>query len=263
MPTQEQLNALIAQLVTQGRSPDEILQGLKTAFSFTDQQALEIVLTSARNRGQTSVTVAGNTFDFGPATGEQQLLPIPEAPEGTITGPTPSPTPTPAPPPFEDPFIPEVPSPEQAFSRFVANQPFATTPGIRSAAGRLRPLLETQFALQPAVAGQGFNEFGDFLNGGSRLTGGALQQRLAEVTNAVSQPLGSIQDPFMLALQEQFIDPANAFAAFTLPALQAAGGQGRRLLQQGFNRFQDRFLGQNPLASGEDVARLFGSSVLR
>ena len=264
MPTQEQVQALIDQLLADGRTPDEIQAGLQAAFQWTPQQAREVILQSERNRGQTSVNIGGSVVDFGAATGQIQPLPIPETPAGTITGISPAQTPTPTPSVFgTDVFTPEVPTPAQAFSRFIATQPFAASPGIRAAAGRLRPLLETQFALQPNVGlrgRQGFDEFADFLRGGARLTGPALVSRLQQVGGALGQQLGAIDPSDLLgtALQEQFIDPSNAFSAFNLPALQSAGGAGRRLLQQGFDRFQNRFLGQNPLATGADVARLYG-----
>ena len=265
MPTQEQVQQLIQNAIRDGVTPDGVLEALISTFGWNQQQALDVFVTHAANIGLNSFTVGGNTFNLTP-TGSVTPLPIPGDVNQAIT----------TPPAAGDTGTGDQsgglfgeqltgrPSTAQAFSRFLATQPFAATPNLRTAAGRLRPLLETQFALQPNVEGQGFGEFGDFLSGGQRLRGQDLLNRLGSVASAVAEPFGGIlaqSNPLGAALQQQFTDPGNAFAAFQLPTLQKAGGVGRDLLSDAFAAFQNRFLGQNPNASSADIARLFGFQV--
>ena len=260
MPTQEQLSALIGQLRADGRSPDEIIQALSDAFRWSPAQSREVVIRSFQNAGDSSVVIGGNTISFTDPQGVQ-ALPIPEGPLGQI----PTETPTPAPPLFQEAFSAPILSPTDAFTRFSATSPFAQVPGAVAGARRGLPQAQAQFALQPLA---GFDEFQDFLGGGQRLTGQALDARLGQLGDILRRTPGAAfpeGDLLGAALESRFLDPSGlafdpsaAFAAFQLPALQGLSGTARRLVSDAFSRFENRFLGQNPLAQGKDVASLFG-----
>jgi hypothetical protein len=155
-----------------------------------------------------------------------------------------------------------------AFERFIAGQPFAQTPGLRTAVRRIGPLAQTQFALQPRAQGAtgGYNEFSDFLSSpGGFLRGPGLTDRLNLLTRALtryspSNPVTVFPGDFPLesALYKQFESPENAFQAYQLPYLQGAGGVGRDLLRSAFEAFERRFMHDNPEASAADVASQFG-----
>ena len=184
---------------------------------------------------------------------------------------------------FRDPIISE-PSFGQAFSRFMGGTPFAATPGLMSAAAAMRPIAQTQFQLQPStpvfsaetgeLQPRGIGEFSRFLpgafggEGGSFLRGGDLSQRLSELTRALfrnrgqgDDPINPRLDPRQAQLFQEFGDPQNTFSAFNLPGLMATQGRGRALLAAAQDRFRNRWLGQNPNATGWDVAnQAFGRS---
>ena len=185
---------------------------------------------------------------------------------------------------WRDPIISE-PSFGQAFSRFMGGTPFAATPGLMSAAAAMRPIAQTQFQLQPStpvwdpetgeLQPRDIGEFSRFLPGafgggagGSFLRGGDLSQRLSELTRALFRERGQGDDPInpyvdtrQAQLFQEFGDPQNTFSAFNLPGLMATQGRGRALLGAAQNRFRNRWLGQNPNATGWDVAnQAFGRS---
>lgn len=182
---------------------------------------------------------------------------------------------------WRDPIISE-PSFGQAFSRFIGGTPFAATPGLMSAAAAMRPIAQTQFQLQPStpvwdpetgeLQPRDIGEFSRFLPGafgggagGSFLRGGDLSQRLSELTRALfrergegDNPINPFVDTRQAQLFQEFGDPQNTFSAFNLPGLMATQGRGRALLAAAQDRFRNRWLGQNPNATGYDVANLFG-----
>ena len=161
------------------------------------------------------------------------------------------------------------PTQPQAFRRFLSLSPFAQSPALSQAASALYPLAQTQFGLQPPVAGAGgAGEFGDFLSGGRFLRGAGLANRLSQLAGILPQITYDVEgnpvpgflpeeNPLGAALGERFGTPAGAFEAFSLPTIQQATGVGRDLLTNAFNRFQTRWMAQNPNASAEQVARLF------
>ena len=181
---------------------------------------------------------------------------------------------------FRDPIISE-PSFGQAFSRFLGGSPFAATPGLTSAAAAMRPIAQAQFQLQPStpvfsaetgeLQPRDIGEFSRFLPGafggagGSFLRGGDLSQRLNQLTAALfrergigDNPINPRIDPLQAQLFQEFGDPQNTFSAFNLPGLMATQGRGRALLGAAQQRFQNRWLGENPSATGYDVANLYG-----
>jgi hypothetical protein len=182
---------------------------------------------------------------------------------------------------FRDPIISE-PSLGQAFSRFIGGTPFAATPGLTSAAAAMRPIAQTQFQLQPStpvwdpetgeLQPRDIGEFSRFLPGGlgggaggSFLRGQDLSDRLSELTRALyrsrgegDNPINPFVDTRQAQLFQEFGDPQNTFSAFQLPSLMGAQGRGRALLSNAFDRFRNRWLGENPNATGYDVANLFG-----
>ena len=161
------------------------------------------------------------------------------------------------------------PTQPQAFRRFLSLSPFAQSPALSQAASALYPLAQTQFGLQPPIGGAGgAGEFGDFLSGGNFLRGAGLANRLSRLAGILpgitydveGNPVPGFlpeENPLGAALGERFGTPAGAFEAFSLPTIQQATGVGRDLLTNAFNRFQTRWMAQNPNASAEQVARLF------
>jgi len=186
---------------------------------------------------------------------------------------------------WRDPIISE-PSFGQAFSRFIGGTPFAATPGLMSAAAAMRPIAQTQFQLQPStpvfdpatgeLQPRDIGEFSRFLPGGlpggaggSFLRGADLSQRLAQLTRALfrergqgDDPIDPRMNPLQAQLFQEFGDPQNTFSAYQLPSLMATQGRGRALLGNAFDRWSNRWLGENPSATGYDVANLFGREAL-
>jgi hypothetical protein len=182
---------------------------------------------------------------------------------------------------FDDPIRAE-PTLGQAFSRFIGRTPFAATPGLTSAAAAMRPIAQTQFQLQPstpvwdpetgALQPRDIGEFSRFLpgglgggTGGRFLRGQDLSDRLSVLTRGLfrergegGNPIDPRMDPLQAQLFQEFGDPQNTFSAFQLPSLMGAQGRGRALLSNAFDRFRNRWLGENPDATGYDVANLFG-----
>ena len=176
---------------------------------------------------------------------------------------------------WRDPIISE-PSFAQAFSRFLGGSPFAATPGLMSAAAAMRPIAQTQFQLQPSTAvmnaegelePRDIGEFSRFLPGvfgmgsGGFLRGQDLKDRLGELSRALyrergegDNPINPWNDTRQAQLFQEFGDPQNTFSAYNLPQLMATRGRGRALLAAAQDRFRNRWLGQNPNATGWDVA---------
>jgi hypothetical protein len=159
---------------------------------------------------------------------------------------------------------------DSAFDRFISTSPWSRAKGPALSAGRLQPLAELQFLLQPQVQGTpgGYTEFGDFLSGGKFLKDEGLSDRLSSLASSLystrinpeGQPIGrSLMNPLTQAFSQSFGgNLQNAFSAFTMPILQGSSGYGRDLLAQGYKRFADRFFAQNPDATPGDIAKLFG-----
>jgi len=242
--------ALINQMVAQGNLPIRILEAVRAALPNMDETVtIQAIFDSFEAAGR---PITKDLFEspIAPQGVEGDIFGTDEAKELGLDF-------------LDRPIQTRVPA-STAFDRFLSIQPGLGTPGLRTAAQRIRPLAQTQFALQPSVGGTGFDEFRDFLTGGKFLRGGDLRQRLGELARAVEAPFGSLDPslhPLRSALQQQFFDPSAAFSAFQLPTLQQAGGVGRDLLANAFAAFQDRFFAQNPNATSDQVARQFGFRV--
>ena len=168
-------------------------------------------------------------------------------------------------------FVPEPRTLSQQWASFMAGRP-GLPEALRGGASRLYPQIQTQFGLQPSLSGTDpIQSFRDFLSGGQFLTGQDLQQRLGSVASAVRAPIGSFlptiagtgeENPYgrlMGGLQTAFQEPLDAFSAFTQPYLQAAGtGRARRLVESGFDRWFQGYMGRNPAATSGDIGAIFG-----
>ena len=165
--------------------------------------------------------------------------------------------------------VPEPRTQAQQWASFMAGRP-GLPEALRGGASRLYPQIQTQFGLQPSVSGP-IQSFRDFLSGGQFLTGQDLQQRLGSVASAVRAPIGSFlptiagtgeENPYgamMGALQTAFQEPRQAFSAFTQPYLQRAGaGRARSILESGFDRWFQGYMGRNPAATSGDIGAIFG-----
>ena len=168
-------------------------------------------------------------------------------------------------------FVPEPRTQAQQWSSFMAGRP-GLPEALRGGASRLYPQIQTQFGLQPSLSGTDpIQSFRDFLSGGQFLTGQDLQQRLGSVASAVRAPIGSFfptivgtgeENPYgrlMAGLQTAFQEPRQAFSAFTQPYLQRAGaGRARSILESGFDRWFQGYMGRNPEATSGDIGAIFG-----
>lgn len=241
--TPEQIQALIDQAFKSGQNALAIAQALEAA-GVDINLAIQSVIGYYRAN---NIEISGEDFDpLGTVTAK------PGARDPRLVG-------LAGPQFFHETLDPEPPGEVEQFRRFIAGQQFGRTPALSAAAQRMFPMAQTQFGLQPNVGGGGFNQFRDFIRGGSFLRGDELEQRLGQLGGALVGPVLFPQDdPLGAALQERFATPESAFSAFAQPTLQAAGGVGRNLLANAFARFERSWLGQNPGAGPDAISRLFG-----
>ena len=165
--------------------------------------------------------------------------------------------------------------PSDVFRGFLANQPVAQNPLLRRAASAQLAPSQTQFLLQsPDVQGApgGQNAFGNFLESGRALRGGALQDRLGLVGNITSLSDADFLEQFgseglAPLLRQRFLSGeqslSNQLDAVKLPFQQFAGSpEARRAFESQIGTVFDRFINQNPEGNFLNFARdrnLFGA----
>ena len=274
----QQIRDYITEAVKAGQSLFTIVQTLSREAGINAQSAAAHVTDEMQNMGTPlSVEASRGLFkqalDLDTKTSYQQYGSFPQVlDQSGLPGTLPSDPPLSAADAFAGQFaVPEPRTLPQQWASFMAGRP-GLPEALRGGASRLYPQIQTQFGLQPSLSGTDpIQSFRDFLSGGQFLTGQDLQQRLGSVASAVRAPIGSFlptiagtgeDNPYgrlMGGLQTAFQEPLDAFSAFTQPYLQAAGtGRARRLVESGFDRWFQAYMGRNPGATSGDIGAIFG-----